>query len=495
MKRITALFLSVVLLTLSFSACGSDFLTAYIYFNLNEPPVSVDPQTASSDSELLIVRNMYEGLLRRSDSGAVVCGACETFSKNGLTYTFKLRDGLKWSDGTDITANDFVFGIKRAILPETGSPFASRLFAIANAKEINSGKADISSLGVFSADDKTVTVTLSYDDPDFKAALTTAPAMPCNEEFFENSLGKYGREKDYTLSNGSYYMGKWNKEDFGIRLYRNSHYKGDFESQNAAVFLSVSEEETPSELLEKNSVDMSFVSGTEIKNAERKGMKISSVNNTCWVLTMGSDLSPELKKAICMATSPDKLKSKLSPGFTPANSLYPKILGAGNGVNAAGILGYDIEEAKNLVRSAVGKNEEKKFPSSTLYYYDDENIKPFVTAMVGHWQQNLSAFVNIEPATSLDNIRKELTDKKLNFAVFPIKANSVSVCEYLKLFGVNSSSADIDTASTQLSLLKNYSLLPLAFENTCIASDSELSGVYVDTQNGYIDFSFIMKDN
>ncbi len=495
MKRISALTLCLVILVLSFSGCGSDFLTAYIYFNLTEPPVSVDPQTASSDSELLIVRNMYEGLLRKNDSGAVVCGACETYSENGLTYTFKLKDGLKWSNGEAVTASDFVFGIRRAVLPETGSPFASRFFAISNAKEVNEGSADISTLGVFAPDDKTVTVTLSYNDPDFKAVLTTAPAMPCNEEFFVSSEGKYGREKEYTLSNGSYYMGKWNKEDFGIRLYRNGSYKGDFEAQNAAVFLSVSEEETPVELLEKGSVDMSFVSGDQIEKAEAIGMKISSVNNTCWVLTLGGELSPDLKKAICSATSPESLKLKLKSGFSPAASLYPQALGVGSEADGAGITPYNITEAKSLVRNAVSKTEDKKFPSATLYYYESESMKPFITAMVGHWQQNLGAFVNIQSSHSLDTLKGELQNKSLAFAVFPVKANSASLFEYLKQLGVKSTdSADLNAASAQIELLKDNSLLPLALESVSVASSPSLSEIYTDGENGYIDFSFIMKN-
>ena len=126
-----ALCLILAILTvLSLTACGDSYQDAIIYFEIPEKPYTVDPQTASSDSELVIVNNIFEGLLRKNESGAIVCGAAESFEHNNLTYTFKLRDGIVWSNKEPLTADDFVFALRRAVSPETRAPFVSRLFPI-----------------------------------------------------------------------------------------------------------------------------------------------------------------------------------------------------------------------------------------------------------------------------------------------------------------------------------------------------------------------------
>ena len=108
-----ALFSALALLITSVG-CKDSYQNAIIYYELPERPFTLDAQTASTDSELSIVKNIYEGLLRKNSSGAVVCGAAESFEKNGLKYTFKLRENGVWSNKEPLTAADFVFGLRRA---------------------------------------------------------------------------------------------------------------------------------------------------------------------------------------------------------------------------------------------------------------------------------------------------------------------------------------------------------------------------------------------
>ena len=94
MKRIlkaACLMLAAITVLLS-AACGDSYQDAIIYFEIPEKPYTVDPQTASADSELAIVANIFEGLLRKNESGAIVGGASKSFEYNNLTYTFKLRE-------------------------------------------------------------------------------------------------------------------------------------------------------------------------------------------------------------------------------------------------------------------------------------------------------------------------------------------------------------------------------------------------------------------
>lgn len=489
-KRILCIITAVLMAIPFISGCDG-YKKEYIYFNLNEMPNTVDPQTAKTDSELLIVRNLYEGLLRRAEDGSIVCGACEDYEENGYSYTFNIKENLKWSNGDELTAKDFVFAFSRAVDRRTESPFVSRLFSIVNAQAIYEGRADISSLGVEATDSKTLTITLAKPDEDFLNTLTTSICMPCNQSFFEDCVGKYGLEKDYVIANGSYYMGKWNKDEFGIRLYRNEKYGGSFKANNAAVFLSCNDEESNVDFLGRSVFDIAFINSGELNDAKQKGIKVSSVENVCWVLTVSSEYSFDIREAFARLVSGEVYETQLNSGCRVADSIYPAVFNAGDNVSLVGFTPYDKQSARDLFSAAVAKYEDKNFPPATIYYFDTPEIKPVITAVAGHLQQNLSAFINIESSDSLETLQNELKQKTLQFAVFPVSVSSGSVNEYVLKYGISSVG---DLGNIQASLLKDKTLLPLFFESTNIGYTNQITTFKSDTQNGYIDFAYVIKN-
>lgn len=470
------------------TGCGRSYKDAYIYFELTEPPKTLDAQTAYTDSELMIVRNIYEGLLRDNLNGEIVNGACERYSVDGLSYTFTLRDKLTWSDGTALTAHDFVFGLRRAVSPETRAPFAHLLYSIKGAETIAVGGADISTLGVEALDKKTLKITLCREDNNFLKALTMSVAMPCNEEFFNECIGKYGLKSEFVISNGSYSITKWNRDEFGIRLYKNKKYNGEYEVQNAAVFISCDDKEKQITRLSKGNSDMAFISSAELGDTP-DGVALASVQNRCWLLTVGDTYSTEIKKAFAMAFSGDVYKLSLPQGFSVAHSIYPEILGVDDQVQGVGLTAYDISSAFNIISSEVSKMADKKFPTAKLYYYNADGIKPLVTAIVGHWQQKLSTFINIEQSDSLSALQAELNEKTLPFAIFPVTAKTTSLSDYVRNFGTDNT----DAVALQTALVSGNSLIPIAFENTTVAYNDKLQNVVMRPDNGYIDFSYIIK--
>ncbi len=488
-KKILSVMLCIVLVTGVLVGCGEKYMDAIIYFELLEKPQTLDPQTASSDSELLIVRNIYEGLMRKDSEGGIVSGVAEKCAYQNLTYTFTLKDDAIWSNGDKVTAYDFEYGLRRAVDPKIKAPFASRLFSIVNAEVVASGKADVSSLGVKAIDEKTLTITLCREDNDFLETLTTAVCMPCNEEFFEQSIGKYGLDAENTISNGCYRLTKWNKEDFGIRLYKNEDHSGDFDVQNAAVFISCIEDEAQVPRLVDGDCDMAFMPCSELDAANNAELETADVQNICWIMTVSRDFNSEVRRAFALGFSTDIYSSALPNGFVAAKSIYPQILG----INAdnIGVTGYNIDEAKSVMSAQIGEMEDKKFPQTTLYYYDTDGIKELSTAIVGHWQQNFSTFVNIEPSTNLAVMQKEIGESTLDFALFPITVNNGVFNEYAKNFAAVSSVATPD--ALQQELLANNSIIPVAYQSTNISYIPTLKNVVMEENNGYIDFSWIIK--
>lgn len=479
----------ILALALSFSGCSST-KDAYIYFELPSTPNVLDPQTASEDSELLIIKNAFEGLLRKNSKGEIVCGVADNYETDGINYKFTLRKDAKWSNGESITANDFVFAFKRAVSPETKAPFASRLFSIKGAEEIYNGSAKKSALAVKAKGDRTLVITLREKDEFFEETLTSSVAMPCNEEFFKKSAGKYGIFAENILSNGSYELTRWRKDPFGIRLYRNDEYKGEFKAENAAVFFTCNDDEPIMTKLEKNSIDMAFIDCSLTKDAKALGLKTKEFQNICWFLTLGDNFSHNMRKALSMLVGSQVYSNDLQTGYCTATSIFPEVIS--KNVGATGMTVYNPQSSKQLYLNELERLENKKFPvDAVLYYYDNGSMKAIVTDIVGHWQSNLSAFVNIESVSNADLLQSQLIDAEYKMAFFPVRADSERPYEYLEKFGFTYNGEDLSAVQTEI--LKSNNIIPIMFQNTVIAYSPALSEVYATNGDGYIDFSFIIK--
>lgn len=244
MKRFLSLILIISLL-FSLAACSDKGANKAIAYALNASPATLDPQYAKETEAMIIINNTFEGLTRLSADGTIIPGIAEKWSvsPDGLTYTFNLKPGTEWycplalksEFGDDfykkfseekVTANDFVFAMRRAVSPKFSSPYAHRLFVIENAMQISSGALEESALGVTAADDNTLIIKLSEQCPDLLERLTEGVFMPCNEEFFEAMGGRYGLTFKHILCNGPFYVSTWDPE-VSLSIRRNKYYAGE----------------------------------------------------------------------------------------------------------------------------------------------------------------------------------------------------------------------------------------------------------------------------
>src|SRR3546814_211613 len=146
----------------------------------------MDPHYISTVQTSRLTDDMFLGLLTYGQDGRPIAGAAEswTISEDGKTYTFKLRDHV-WSDGTPVTAEDFVYAWRRILAPETGAEYASLLYIIKGAEEVNSGKAGPEALAAEAIDDKTLKVELTSAAPYFLAQLSHQTAFPVPKHVVE----------------------------------------------------------------------------------------------------------------------------------------------------------------------------------------------------------------------------------------------------------------------------------------------------------------------
>ena len=174
-----------------------------------------------------------------------------------------------------------------------------------------------------------------------------------------------------------------------------------------------------------------------------------------------------------------------------ADSVFPPVLNSK--VKASGMTAYDLKNAKKLFSDEVKKLDGKKFPSTMLYYYDDGVSKNIVTDIVGHWQNNLGAFVNIEAVSSPSVLHSQIIDQTYSMSIFPISADSPEMEEYLEKFGIQYKGQKL--SDIQVNLLKSNNVIPLMFQSTSVAYSKRLSEVNFEHCNGCIDFAFIVKSD
>lgn len=150
---------------------GVSVASAKMIYNrgANSDPQSLDPHKTSTVEEANIIRDMFSGLVVHDSKTNLIPGAAEswTVSADGKVYTFKLRKDGVWSDGSPVTAKDFVFSLRRVVDPATASEYAYIIEPILNAKEITAGTVKPDAMGVKAIDDLTLEITLKSSTPYF----------------------------------------------------------------------------------------------------------------------------------------------------------------------------------------------------------------------------------------------------------------------------------------------------------------------------------------
>ncbi len=212
-----------VIFAMSFAspAAAQDLVRA-----INGNPYSFDPHKVYTAPEFEILYDLYEGLVSRNGAGELVPGVANDWSvtSDGLRYTFQLRPSAKWSDGSQVVAEDFKASLERLMTPGTAAPYAS-LFEIIES--------------VVAADDTTLTIKLANPTAYFPSLLALPAAFPIHGSLRESeaftSPAKF-------VGNGAYQLDYWRFND-RAELVRVSTYIGDVKPAFKRVIYVVSEDE------------------------------------------------------------------------------------------------------------------------------------------------------------------------------------------------------------------------------------------------------------
>lgn len=378
---------------------ATDQSLRYIY----SEPQHLDPGLATSGSEVYLIYEIWEGLVRFDTSGKVVPLAATNWdvSSDGTVYTFHLRDGIKWTDGSDITADDFAWTWIRNLDPKTASEYAEALYIVKNAQAFNSGKiTDSSQVGVKAVDPKTFQVTLEGPAGYFLRLASTWTAMPLPKQ----AIDKYGAkwvEAANVVSNGPFKMTGWNHDQL-ITLERNDGYWGTKPTLSKATIKIVTDIPTSSlEGYQNNELD--FAIGPWPADMDRikkdptlsKQLHIFPSSSTefvvCDVSNKKSPVSnPDFRRALYLSIDRQQIVNKVYQGLL----LPDDILGHNPGAQIQGT----VQDAKNLLAKAGYPGG--KGVNLTMPFSQTTNNNLMAQVLQQMWQDNLGIKVTLNPMES-----------------------------------------------------------------------------------------------
>ena len=236
---------SLFTLLLGLAVSSAAFAQMVYHRGNTADPETLDHHLTSTVYESHVINDLYEGLVVYDAKATVMPGAAESWeiSDDGLTYTFKLRDNAKWSNGDPVTASDFVFAFRRIMTPSTGAKYANILFPIKGAEAVNTGDAEPDTMGVTAVDDQTLKIELEAVTPYFLELLTHQTGKPMHQASVEEHGSDFVQPGNM-VSNGAYMLSEFVPNSH-IKVDKNSHFHDADNVQIDTVFFYPTEDRGP----------------------------------------------------------------------------------------------------------------------------------------------------------------------------------------------------------------------------------------------------------
>lgn len=336
MKKQVWLGVAATSLALILAACGSKSSS-----NSNKKTIRVmasdiintmDPNLATDVISGQAMTNTYAGLYRfhgkklEPDMAAKMA----TVSKDQKTYTFHLRKNAKWSDGKEVTAQDFVYSWQRAVDPATKSEYAYIFSGIQNADAITAGKKNKSTLGVKALNKTTLQVHLEKVMPYFEKMITLQTFDPIEKKNVQKYGNDYGTKSSTLTFNGPYILKKWSGSDNKWTETKNPNYwdKKDVKV-DTLKYQVVKDPSTALNLYQDNKLDDVVLSGDNAQQMKNNSAFNNVETNSTYYLEMNGNRVPQFKnvkvrQAISMAINrPSFIKQVLGNGSQPVTTVVP----------------------------------------------------------------------------------------------------------------------------------------------------------------------------
>lgn len=449
LKKFLALFLAITMV-LSLVACGgkgnknsstetpddqsSTFKTdtseiptggepdkdAYINSYMAMQPTTLDPAKCADAYGIGIIFDTLEPLIRIGDNkeggSTFMPAAAEKWevSKDQLTYTFHLRDGMTWTDGQPLTSKDFAYAIRRGADPATAAPYAQWFYYIKNGQQIVEGKEKPDKIGVATPDDKTLVITLDHPVPYFLSIVSQRSFFPQREDLVKKYGDKYATTVETSPACGPFILKNW-VNNSSMTLEKNPKY---WDAKNVKVdklnIKIIQDENAIYNALDSGELDMASVSDPKrreaFKNDKRFFMVASESAGTSFLMCNNkkghATANAKIRQAISACIDrQDYINSTMDGVPRPAYEFVPKNINIGDQVYNKGdgpikALIAEVKDPKALFLEGMKEENLGDDPSKVTIHFLGSGDSPKVRLMSEFIQQALESKigckVNIE---------------------------------------------------------------------------------------------------
>ncbi|WII80253.1 ABC transporter substrate-binding protein [Klebsiella pasteurii] len=386
--------------------------------NNGSEPSSLDPHKVESDVENNIISDLFEGLVSVSPTGEIEPRLAEKWeNKDNTVWTFHLRPGVTWSDGTAITAQDIVWSWQRLVSPLTASPYASYPgnMHIVNGAEIAQGKKAPETLGVKALDDATLVVTLTQPNAAFLAMLAHPSLVPLDKVLISRYGDKWTKP-EHMVTSGPYKLSQWVVNE-RIVAERNPPYWDNAHTViNKVTYLPISSETADVNRYKAGEIDIVYTvpinQFAQLKKTMGDQLDVSPQLATYYYefnTTRPPFNDSRVRRALNMALDKDIIAEKvLGQGQRPAWLISQPDIGGvelHNPEYANWPRDKRIAEAKKLL-SEAGYNESHPLVFNLLYNTSESHQRIAIAAS-SMWKKNLGVeakLQNQEWKTMLDTM-------------------------------------------------------------------------------------------
>jgi len=440
------------------AGCGGADTGASFAYPLEAAKLTLDPQILSDPASATVALNCLEGLTRTGPDGKPVLAAAESVevSEDGLVFTYGLRQNGKWhltrdqekllgeaaakTFQTRVTAHDFVFAMRRALDPATGSSTAPALFIIKNAEDINAGKLPIEQLGVKALSDDTLAITLESKNRDLAGVLAMPVCLPCNEIFFEAAKGRYGKEASLLLCNGPFYLSKWDIEK-SLRLVRNvdSWRAGQVKPAGITFYLNIESQSAYEKLLTGTYAAAVLEGAYARQAAQAQNITLREIGNVTYALCFNcadeTMQNAHLRLSLCRSFDPGVAKRS---GMELTNTLVPACCTVGGAPfrqpeTSGGLPDFDAAAAKSQWDAYCKETGNTNAAFTLLCLTEHENV---LKQAVQKWQRILGIGLAVKvEALPEDQLIERFESGDYQAAAAPLTARSTRGEAFLRDIG------------------------------------------------------------
>ncbi len=320
---------------LALSACSGgapeDAGAIVLHRGNSAEPLSLDPHLASGTWENNIIGDMIIGLFTENEAGKPIPGMAKSWevSEDGLTWEFDLIDA-SWSDGVPVTAEDFVYGLRRILNPDTRAQYASLVYPIKNAQAVNNGKMPGDQLGVTALSPTKLRIELEYPAPYLPGLLSHYTTYPVPKHVVEKFGAKWVQPENIVV-NGPFILTQWRTNDF-VHVKRNPLF---YDNENVCLdeiyYYAITDNNAAERRVREGQLDVNndFPGRKmEFLNKELPGyVRIHPYLGTTYY-SFNTKVAPfddrRVRLALAMALDRDHLtQNVLKAGYIPAYSLVP----------------------------------------------------------------------------------------------------------------------------------------------------------------------------